>query len=171
MSTPVPMIFRAGGQPGNATLLQNQPGRIRARKRAILVQVRFCSSDTQVETLEGRVAAEAGDAIVTGSQGEQWPVRLARFDEKYRALAQPGVDGTYQTLPIEVLALTVAAEFTVILSDGESCLHGNAGDWLIDYGDGSLGIVNPAIFNATYEIMETQFSVQYNLKPSGGAVG
>jgi hypothetical protein len=32
-------------------------------------------------------------------------------------------------------------------------LHGRAGDWLVDYGDGSLGIVSPAIFSTTYEIV------------------
>ena len=29
----------------------------------------------------------------------------------------------------------------------------SAGDWLVDYGDGSLGIVSPAIFATTYEII------------------
>jgi len=28
------------------------------------------------------------------------------------------------------------------------------GDWLVDYGDGSLGVVSPAIFATTYEILD-----------------
>ena len=28
---------------------------------------------------------------------------------------------------------------------------GGAGDWLVDYGDGSLGIVSEAIFASTYD--------------------
>jgi hypothetical protein len=43
--------------------------------------------------------------------------------------------------------------FEVILSDGVSRLSGRTGDWLIDYGDGSLGIVAPMIFADTYEIL------------------
>ena len=43
--------------------------------------------------------------------------------------------------------------FRVILSDGVSELTGRAGDWLVDYGDGSLGIVSPLVFGNTYEIV------------------
>jgi hypothetical protein len=32
-------------------------------------------------------------------------------------------------------------------------LHGHPGDWLVDYGDGSLGIVSRTIFPTTYEII------------------
>jgi hypothetical protein len=44
--------------------------------------------------------------------------------------------------------------FEVMLADGVSRLTGHAGDWLIDYGDGSLGIVTQAIFATTYEILD-----------------
>jgi len=40
-----------------------------------------------------------------------------------------------------------------MLADGVSRLSGHAGDWLVDYGDGSLGIVSPGIFATTYEII------------------
>jgi hypothetical protein len=43
--------------------------------------------------------------------------------------------------------------FRVILSDGVSELTGRAGDWLVDYGDGSLGIVSPLVFANTYEVV------------------
>ena len=43
--------------------------------------------------------------------------------------------------------------FEVLLSDGISRLMGHVGDWLIDYGDGSLGIVSMPIFTKTYEIL------------------
>ena len=33
-------------------------------------------------------------------------------------------------------------------------LRGHAGDWLVDYGDGSLGIVARDIFATTYEILD-----------------
>jgi len=43
--------------------------------------------------------------------------------------------------------------FEVQLADGVSSLTGHAGDWLVDYGDGSLGIVAQDIFATTYEIL------------------
>ena len=158
MNVPVPLIFHASGLAGSASLLKNEPNHVRAKKRAILVQVRFARTATLVATLEGPVYAQAGDAIVTGSQGEQWPVALRLFREKYQSLQgqKQDEDGIYQTLPIEVLALSVPVEFIVVLAGGESRLHGKAGDWLIDYGDGTLGIVTPAIFDATYDVMEAE---------------
>jgi hypothetical protein len=43
--------------------------------------------------------------------------------------------------------------FEVVLADGVSRLRGVAGEWLVDYGDGSLGIVAQPIFATTYEII------------------
>jgi hypothetical protein len=43
--------------------------------------------------------------------------------------------------------------FEVQLADGKSVLHGKRGDWLVDYGDGSLGIVSQTIFDVTYLIV------------------
>jgi hypothetical protein len=40
----------------------------------------------------------------------------------------------------------------VLLADGVSRLSGIPGEWLVDYGDGSLGIVSEAIFATTYQI-------------------
>jgi hypothetical protein len=155
MNKPTPLLFHASGQPGTS-VLKNYPGHIRAKKRTILVQVSFSGTDSLVHTLEGEVHVHANDAIVTGGQGEQWPVPLVHFADKYRPASgvEQGSDGNYVTLPIEVLALLLHTEFTVILADGRSRLLGGAGDWLVDYGDGTLGIVAPAIFNATYDIME-----------------
>lgn len=78
-----------------------------------------------------------------------------RFGASYRPVPPtlPGQPGRYVTLPIQVMAVSMTHPFEVVLSDGRSRLHGKAGDWLVDYGDGSLGIVSKAIFAATYEIV------------------
>jgi hypothetical protein len=44
--------------------------------------------------------------------------------------------------------------FEVLLADGISRLNGRAGEWLVDYGDGSLGIISESIFAATYDISD-----------------
>jgi hypothetical protein len=47
----------------------------------------------------------------------------------------------------------MTAPFEVLLADGLSKLTGKASDWLVDYGDGSLGVVSQTIFPTTYEII------------------
>jgi len=116
--------------------------------------VRFAASACAVQTREGLVLAKPGDAIVTGTGGEQWRVSQSRFAEKYRPVPPlpAGQPGRYMSRRYSIMALPMHAAFEVLLADGESRLHGQPGDWLVDYGDGSLGIVSPDIFSGTYEI-------------------
>jgi hypothetical protein len=44
------------------------------------------------------------------------------------------------------------APFAVALPDGER-LAGQAGDWLLDYGDANLAIVAAEIFSMTYDVV------------------
>jgi hypothetical protein len=64
-----------------------------------------------------------------------------------------GHAGRYVSLPNSIMAVPMTGTFEVLLADGVSRLRGRPGDWLVDYGDGSLGIVSKAIFAATYEIV------------------
>jgi hypothetical protein len=52
------------------------------------------------------------------------------------------------------MAVPMSEEFEVLLADGISMLRGRAGEWLVDYGDGSLGIIAEAIFAANYQIID-----------------
>jgi hypothetical protein len=82
-------------------------------------------------------------------------VSHAKFEHKYRPLPPTvaGRSGHYMSLPYHILALQLQEPFDVQLADGISALSGHAGDWLVDYGDGSLGIVAQDIFATTYEIL------------------
>lgn len=148
--------FAPTGRPGYSTVVRGDPQHVRATKREQEVSVRFAHKAGPVETREGVVHAEAKDAIVTGVDGERWPVPAAKFGDKYQALepTQHGESGVYLTLPNEVLAIRMTEAFEVKLSNGTSTLAGAAGDWLVDYGDGSFGIVAAEIFAQTYEIRE-----------------
>jgi hypothetical protein len=64
-----------------------------------------------------------------------------------------GQAGRYINLPNSIMAVPMPRAFEVLLADGISRLRGQPGDWLVDYGDGSLGIVSQAIFPTTYEIV------------------
>lgn len=103
----------------------------------------------------GLVHARPGDAIVTGTAGDRWRVSRTRFAEKYRPVPPTltGHDGVYVSLPNRIMAVQMPDAFEVLLADGVSQLSGQPRDWLVDYGDGSLGIVADAIFATTYEIV------------------
>jgi hypothetical protein len=148
-------LFKSSGRPGYTDEIGGNPQRTVARKLEREVQVRFARENCTVQTNEGVVHAKAGDAILTGINGEHWRVSKARFPDKYRAAPSTtsGEDGAYISLPNRVFAVPMTERFEVLLADGESKLFGRAGDWLVDYGDGSLGVVSTKVFDQTYEIV------------------
>ena len=149
------LLFRSSGQRGYSNSISSDPRRVFARKLERQIQVQFTPIACTVQTREGLVHARSGDAIVTGTAGERWRVSRERFAEKYRPVPPTiaGESGDYISLPNRILALPMLDPFEVLLADGVSRLSGHAGDWLVDYGDGSLGIVSRAIFSTTYEIV------------------
>jgi hypothetical protein len=151
----VQRLFRSSAQRGYSSAVSTHPGRVLARKLPREVGVQFTSTASTVQTLEGVVHARPGDAIITGSAGERWRVSRGHFAEKYRPVPPTveGQSGRYVNLPNSIMAVPMSGAFEVLLADGISRLRGQPGDWLVDYGDGSLGIVSPAIFAATYEIV------------------
>jgi PGDYG protein len=148
--------FTSSGQRGYLSVIKDNPRRVRARKLQHEIDVRFTPVACTVQTSEGLVHAAPGDAIITGTAGEHWRVSRARFPHKYRAVP-PTVDGEagrYVSLPNIILAVPMTEAFEVLLADGLSRLTGAPGEWLVDYGDGSLGIVSREIFATTYEIID-----------------
>lgn len=153
---PPPPVFHSSGRPGFLPQISADPRHVAALKLEREVKVRFSTEACTVQTREGVVHARPGDAVLTGVAGEHWRVSKVRFNEKYQSVppTQPGQDGTYRSLRKRILAVPMTEPFAVLLADGASQLSGQAGDWLVDYGDGSLGIVAPAIFATTYEITD-----------------
>jgi hypothetical protein len=147
-------VFRSSARPGFSSTISHHPRRVWARKLVREIEARFTPVPCTVQTREGVVHARPGDAILTGLSGEHWRVSRERFTEKYRAVPPtiPGEPGRYASLPYRIMAVPMTEAFEVVLADGVSRLRGCAGDWLVDYGDGSLGIVSPPIFATTYEI-------------------
>jgi len=148
-------IFRSSGVRGYSAAVVNDPRHVQARKFEREVLVRFTTIPCTVRTNEGTVHAKPGDAILLGNQSEQWRVSMERFADKYCPLSPTpaGEPGRYVSRRIRVLALQMNTPFEVVLADGLSHLQGHVGDWLVDYGDGSLGIVAAAIFSQTYQIL------------------
>src|ERR1700730_10092228 len=146
-------VFHSSAQRGYSSVVSSHRGRVLVHKLPREVGVQFTSTACTVQTQEGVVHAHPGDAIVTGGAGERWRVSRSHFAEKYRAVPPTveGQAGRYTSLPNAIMAVPMPGPFEVLLADGVSRLKGRPGDWLVDYGDGSLGIVSPAIFATTYE--------------------
>jgi hypothetical protein len=148
--------YTSSGQHGYSSLISSDPSRVVARKLEREIEVRFTPIACTVQTSEGVVHARPGDAIITGTAGDHWRVSRARFADKYRPVPPTvaGESGRYVSLPNRILAVPMTEAFEVLLADGVSRLTGRAGEWLVDYGDGSLGIVSESIFASTYKIGE-----------------
>ena len=149
------MIFRCSGKSGFSAEVAGHPQHVEARKLEREVEVRFTKDACIVRTPEGAVHAHPGDAILTGNGGHHWRVSSGKFSHKYKPIAPTiaGQSGRYISLPYHILAVQLQQPFDVILADEVSMLKGHPGDWLVDYGDGSLGIVAHDIFATTYEIL------------------
>jgi hypothetical protein len=132
---------------GRASVFLDNSAAVKVQKLPSRVLVRFVEHPETVVTREGRALAHPGDAVLTAATGEQWPVARAAFDRYYEPTSEANV---FESIPRESLALQINEPFQVVLTDGISRLFGKPGDWLLDHGNGNLGIVGADIFAATY---------------------
>jgi len=97
----------------------------------------------------------AGDALLTGSTGDRWCVSRDRFDTKYlpEAPTRAGQPGNYRNRPAAVFAKQMPAAFRVARSVGGDVLHGNPGDWLVQYAPGDHGVVERSRFERVYRFV------------------
>jgi hypothetical protein len=58
----------------------------RFRRRPVIVEAVQVWEDQYIDTLEGRMHASPGDWIVTGVNGERWPVKPDIFARTYEAV-------------------------------------------------------------------------------------
>lgn len=133
--------------------LARLPGACAATKTPRQFDVRIAPASGFVYTLEGPVPYARGDAIICGAAGEEWPVSPAHFKSIYAPVdkRRAGLDGAYVSVPVQVTVLRLEWPFCVKIASG-AVLHGQSGDWLVQYPDGSHGVVNSAVFHQLYEI-------------------
>lgn len=53
------------------------------RKKQIVIEAYQTDKAIDIETLEGKMHANAGDWIITGVQGEKYPCKKEIFEETY----------------------------------------------------------------------------------------
>ena len=124
------------------------------RSSAAAVRVEFASRPLTVDTREGPVRCLAGDAVLTGVEGERWPVARERFERNYepadgQAAGRPGL---YRKRFARVRAARLRAALEVPLSGERGRLSGQRGDWCVWYAPGDAAIVAASVFPRTYEL-------------------
>jgi len=136
------------------TGLEGAPGAVRAVSLPVERWVTFADAAGVIITAEGPVRHLAGDAIVQDDRGESWPVGRAIFEKTYEPVGdiRLGTDGLYQKLSRSVWAQKMSHARRIDMSEGRGVLRGSKGDWIVDYGDGDLAIVNADVFSRTYKI-------------------
>ena len=127
--------------------LSEDPEGFETAKLPIPLEFRYAEADETIETKEGAVNAKAGDAIMTGTEGEVWPLPAEKFAETYDDLG----DGTAAKKNIPVFAKEMSEPFQVKVSWSDDLLQGEAGDYLVQYGVGDYGVVGREIFGKTYK--------------------
>jgi len=132
--------------------LDKNPDALRVCKKPVAVEVEFAATDGVCKTLEGEVRYSAGDALLTGSHGDHWPVRRDLFRSSYAPIppTRAGENGRYRKLPALAHALRLSDSFDIPANWQRETLHGRPGDWLLRYADGSFGILQDDIFRETY---------------------
>jgi hypothetical protein len=118
------------------------------------VTVVFATHAGTVASREGGNRYAIGDALITGSTGDQWSVSRDRFDAKYLPVPPlaHGNDGAYRNKPIPVYAKQMLEAFSIQRTAGGDVIKGNAGDWLMQYAPGDNGIVENAKFQKVYRL-------------------
>lgn len=120
-----------------------------AVKKDVTLKYVFAPENTVVKTLEGNVSCQAGDAILTGTKGESWPIKRDKFEETYNFSS----DGTCSKKAMPVKVVRKSEPFEVKVSWSEDKLQGKTGDILVEYGPNDYGVVDWEIFLETYEIL------------------
>jgi hypothetical protein len=117
-----------------------------------IVGVTFAESAGILMSRVGPNHYQAGDALVSGMDGDRWCVSRDRFDLKYEPVGgmAHGQAGRYQNKPVPVLARQMQEAFRCQRSMGSDWLEGKAGDWLLEYAPGDHGIAVQARFAQVY---------------------
>ena len=135
----------------------SDPAVIRVAKDEV-VAVEFAAHAGVIQSAVGPNHYLAGDALLTGTTGDRWCVSRGRFDAKYvpcDGLA-PGANGRYRNVPVPVLAKQIHTPFSIARAPGGDVLHGNAGDWAVQYAPGDYGLVEQTRFSRVYRPMPAE---------------
>lgn len=117
--------------------------------KTITLSYEIAQHEHMVETREGPVLAQDGDAIITGSQGERYPVPSAVFGKTYRKVPD-SLQCVRLAKIVKVTCEPVAFEVT---TPQGAVLRGKAGDYRVEYAPGDQAVVSASVFHTLYDIL------------------
>ncbi|MBU1360997.1 MAG: PGDYG domain-containing protein [Gammaproteobacteria bacterium] len=134
--------------------LATDPLAVQVEKRPVEREVRFAEAEGILDTREGPVRYQPGDALLDDGAGFRWPVVRARFEASYKPVppTRQGEPGRYAARPLGALARRMDRAFSVRVGRSGDVLRGAAGDWLLQYGAGDYGVVDAGAFERTYAV-------------------
>lgn len=127
--------------------LSLDPASFQTMKLPIPLSYRIASAAGTVVSPEGSVEYKKGDALMTGTRGENWAITGPKFRASYDY-----ADGTARKKPILVWAKEMHVPFEVKVNWQRDTLKGAPGDYLLQYSyaDQDFGVVEASIFEETY---------------------
>lgn len=116
------------------------------------VTVEFATEAGELMSKVGPNRYAAGDALVSGVDGDRWSVSRERFERAYLPLPPTvaGASGRYRNIPRPVWARQMGEAFRCQRTAGGDWLCGEAGDWLLQYAPGDFGLASDARFRQVY---------------------
>ena len=115
-------------------------------KKASPVIYATAETPGMINTLEGPVKYQAGYKIITGPNGEQYPIP----PEKFAGLYDDNKDGTATPKKIIKTAKLADHNGAVKTSWGETLNYTRGNDYIVRHGPGDYGVVKKDIFAKTY---------------------
>lgn len=114
-------------------------------KNPIPISYEIAKTNCTIDTLEGPIECKRGHVIITGSEGEQYPVSKTKFDQLYTDITD--INAT----PKKIMKTTKLADHDgVIKTDYGNLEYSKNKDYNIRHGKNDYGVVKKSIFKKTY---------------------
>lgn len=117
-------------------------------KKPVEIEAIQITEPEVVHTLQGDITANPSDWIITGVEGEKYPVKDSSFKELY----DPCENGKFRKKPVQVTAWKTERE--LLIPHGVESLKASIGDYIVKQPDGSFAPVKSSIFDKTYDLCE-----------------
>lgn len=134
--------------------LERDESAFKTTKKPIPLDFRIVDKEETIKTLEGPVVAQKGDFVMTGTEGENWPIPKDNFKATYN-IVEKGKASKNET---EVYAKQLEVPSQVKVDWSDSLLTAKPGDYLVQYGPKDYGVVDQKIFDQTYLRESATFS-------------
>ena len=100
-------------------------------KKPIRLKYRKSDEEEKIKTKEGVVKCDKGDFVMTGTEGENWPIKSKTFKNTYNLLNEEYASKKKMI----VKAIKMNMIFRVKVNWCEDILTGKKGDYLIEYSN------------------------------------